>query len=59
MERSHEIVLPYIRGLDVGRGGPETYKVSFPRIFNLVECPVEGFQVRAKIPGRMRENFMY
>ena len=28
MERSHGIVLPQIRGVDVGEGGMETYKVS-------------------------------
>ena len=29
MERSHGIVLTQIREVDVGEGGPETYKVSF------------------------------
>ena len=37
MKRSHAIVLPLIRGVDVEGGGTETYKVSFPRIFKLVE----------------------
>ena len=32
VERSHGISLPYNRGVDVGGGGLETYKVSFPRI---------------------------
>ena len=30
MERAHGIVLPYNREVDVGGGGPETYRVSFP-----------------------------
>ena len=29
MERSHVIVMPQIRGVDVRGGGTETYKVSF------------------------------
>ena len=59
MERSHGILMPQVRGVDVGGGGPEIYKVSFPRIIKSVECPVEGFLARAKPPGRLMENFMY
>ena len=58
-ERSHCIVLPQIRGAYVGGVGLETYKVSFPRILKLVECPVVGCLERAKPPGRLREHFMY
>ena len=59
MERSHGIVLPQIRGVDVGEGGMETYKVSFLRILKSMEYPVESFLERGKTPVRMREHFMY
>ena len=59
MERSHGIVLPYIRGVDVREGGPETYKVSLLQILKSVECPVEGFRSRANTPVILRENLMY
>ena len=59
MEISHGIVLPHVRGVDVGGGGPEIYMVSFPRILKLVECPLEGFLERAKTPGILGEHFMY
>ena len=36
MERSHGIVLPQVRGLDVSRGDPYIYKMSFPRIMKSV-----------------------
>ena len=39
IERSHGIVLPNIRGVDIGGGGPETYKVLFPRIFEVSGMP--------------------
>ena len=42
MERAHGVVLTQVRGVDIGEGGPEFYKVSFPQILNLVDCPVEG-----------------
>ena len=48
MERSHGIVLTRVREVEVGGGGPETYKVSFPRILKLVECPMEGCPARGK-----------
>ena len=41
-ERSHGIVLPQVREVDVRGGGPEIYKVSLPRILKSVECPLEG-----------------
>ena len=59
MERSHGIVLPKIRGVDVIRGGTDTYKVLFPPILKLVGYPVEGCQERANTPGIFREHFMY
>ena len=59
MERSNGIVLSQVRGVYVGGGCPETYKVSFPRILKSVECPVEGCTERSKNPGRLREHFMY
>ena len=37
----------------------EVYKVSFLRILNLAECPVEGCPPRVKKPVRLRENFMF
>ena len=48
MERAHDKVLPQVRGVDVGRGGLEVYKVSFPRILNLVDCSVDGCPGKAK-----------
>ena len=42
IERVHGILLPQVRSVDVGGGGLELYKVSFPRILKLVDCPVEG-----------------
>ena len=55
MKRAHGIILPQVRGMDVGGGGMGVYKVSFPRILKLVECPVEGCPSKAKTPGRLRE----
>ena len=31
-ERAHGRVLPHVRGVDIGGGGLEVYKVLFPRI---------------------------
>ena len=59
MERSHGTLLPQIRVIYVGVGGPETYKVSLPQILKLAEFPVECFLERANTPGRLREHFMY
>ena len=59
MERSHGILLPPIRRVEVRGGGPETYKVSLPRIFKSMEFPVEVCLARANTPGRLRDNFMY
>ena len=59
MERSHGISPPYNRKVDIRVGGPETYVVSFMRIFKLVECPVEGCPTRDNNPERIMERFMY
>ena len=59
MERSHGIVLPQVREVDIRGGGPEIYKVSLPRILKSVECPLERCPARAKKTGRLREHFMY
>ena len=58
-ERAHVRVLPKVRGVDVGGGGLEVYKVSFPRILKLVECPVEGCPTKENLPGWLREQFMF
>ena len=59
MKRTHVIVLPQIRGVDVGRGGPETHRVSFPRVLKSVACSVDGCPPRKNNPGRIREHFIY
>ena len=59
MERAHGRLLQQARVVDVGGGGLEVYKVSFPWILNLVDSPVEGCPAKAKTPGRLRENFMF
>ena len=58
IERSHGIVLPQVRGVDVREGGPEIHRVSLPRILKLMECPVEGCPERAKTPGILMYHFM-
>ena len=52
-------VFPQVRGVDVGGGGLEVYRVSFPRIIKSVECPMEGCPTRSKNPGMLRENIMF
>ena len=42
MERTHGIVLPHTRGVDVGGGGPETYVVYFTRVLKLVAFLLDG-----------------
>ena len=54
MERPHGIVLPQTGGADVSRGGADTYVVSFLRVLNLVEFPVDRCPERANKPGRLR-----
>ena len=52
--KAHVRVLPQVRGVDVGGGVLEVYKVSFSRILKSVDCPVEGCPTKAKTPGRLR-----
>ena len=59
MEIAHGIVLLQVRGVDVGGGGLEVYKVSFHWILKLVDCPVEGCPAKEETPGRLKENFMF
>ena len=51
---AHVILFPQVKGVEVGGGGLEVYKVSYPRVLKLVECPVEGFPTKAKTSGRLR-----
>ena len=48
MDRAHGRVLPQLRGVDIGGGELEVYKVSFPRILKSVDYPVEGCPAKAK-----------
>ena len=64
MIRSHGIVLPHNRGLDVGGGGPETYKMLFPWILKLEGMEMFTYmgrtldQVDDDWPA-VRQNIMY
>ena len=42
MERAHGRLFLQVRGVDVGGGGLEVYKMSFPWILKSVDYPVEG-----------------
>ena len=59
MEKAHGKLFPQVRGVGVMVGGLEVYKVSFPRIINLVEYLVEGCLAMKKTPGRLMEHFMF
>ena len=59
MDRLHGILMPKIRGLVIGGGDLDTYKVLFLWILKSVGCPVEGCPERENTPGRLRENFIY
>ena len=59
MERSHGIVLPQNRGVDIGGGVPETYVVSFLWVLKLVDLPVDECPERVKNQGRLREHLIY
>ena len=59
MEREHVRVLPQVRGVEVGGGVLEVYKVSFSCILKSVDCPVEVCPAKAKTPGRLREHFLF
>ena len=54
MDRIYGRVLPQVRGVDVGGGGLDVYKVSFLRILKSLECPA-----KSKTPGRLRENYIF
>ena len=57
MKREHGRILPQVRGVDVGGGVMGVYKVSFPRILKLVECPVEGCSSKAN--SRKAKGIIY
>ena len=59
MKLTHGIVMSYTRGLEISRGGTDTYVVSFPQELKSVACPVYGCPARAHNTGGLRENFMY
>ena len=59
LDRSHGLVLPQVRGVYIGGGGSDIYKVLLPQILKSVECLVKGYPERAKTPGILREHFMY
>ena len=59
MEIAHGRVLPQVRSVDVGRGGLEVYKVSFPRTLNLADCPVEGCPTKETPPGSLGKKIMF
>ena len=52
-ESLHGICVPQIRGVNEGGEGPRTYVVSFPRILQLVRCPVPGYPAVAHSEGRL------
>ena len=58
MERAHGRLFLKVRGVEVGGGGLEVYKMSFPWILKLVDFPVEGLPAKAKTLGRIREHFI-
>ena len=58
-ESTDGIVLPQNRGVHIGGGGPETYRVCFPRILKLVVFLVNGCLSRKNNPGRLKRHFMY
>ena len=55
----HGRVLPQVRGVDVGGGGLEVYKVSFPQILKSLDCPLEVCLAKEKILLRLKEPFMF
>ena len=55
----HGIFVPQTRGVDKVGGGPTTYVVSFPRIFQEVNCLVSGYLAVSHSTGVLREHFMY
>ena len=53
VEITHGKVMTQNRGVDVGRGGSNTYVVSFPHVLISVACPVEGCPSMVHIPVRL------
>ena len=58
-ERTYVIVLPQNGGVDVGGGGPETYRVYFLQVLMLVAFLVYRCPTRENNPGRLQKHFMY
>ena len=58
-ERAHGKVLLQVRGMYVGRGGLEVYKVSFPCILKLVDCLVEGCLAKEKKTGNAKGTLYF
>ena len=59
MDITHRIVLPKTGGVDFGRGVPEIYVVSFPRVLKLVDFLVDICPERENKSGSLIEHFMY
>ena len=59
MDITHILDLSQTRGVNVGRGGTETYRVSFLQVLKSLAFPLAGCLERAEEPRRLREHFMY
>ena len=59
MSIQNGICVPHTRGVDKKGEGLTTYVVSFPRLLQLVRCPVTGCPVVAHSAGRLREHLMF
>ena len=59
MSSQHVICVPHERWVDEKGYGPSTYVVSFPRVLQLVRCPVPGCPVVSHSAVRLRGNFMF
>ena len=55
----HGICAPQTRGVDDKGEGSTAYVGSFPRILQLVRCPVPGCRARAHSAVRVQEHFMF
>ena len=58
-ERACVRLFPQMWDVDVGGGGLEVYKVSFPRILKSVDSLVEVYPAKPKNLVRLREHFMF
>ena len=47
------------QGVDIGRGGLDTYVVYLPRVMKSVACPVEGCPEKAKNLKIIIDHLMY